>query len=84
VSLVVSVGDGFWWRCDGRLQPITAEGLALYRPLTGDGAVETLTVHKACTDAPLVRALLPSYSARPLRAVMRELDDTLAAEVYTP
>jgi hypothetical protein len=81
VSLVVSASDGFWWRCDGCLQPITADGLALHRPLTGGGAVEALTVHKGCTHAPLVRALLPTYSSRPLRVVMRELDDTLAAEV---
>jgi len=84
VSLVVSARDGFWWRCDGCLDPITSEGLALHRPLTGEGAVEALTVHKACTGAPLIHALLPQYSSRPLRIVMRELDDTLAAEVHTP
>lgn len=84
MSLVVSARDGFWWRCDGCLQPITSEGLALHRPLTGDGAVEALTVHKSCTNAPLVRALLPTFSSRPLRVVLQELDDTLAAEVHQP
>jgi hypothetical protein len=81
VSLVVSQESGFYWRCDGCLDPITSEGLALHRSLPDYGAVETLTVHKTCTGAPLIKALLPQYSAQPLRVVMSQLDDTLAEEV---
>jgi hypothetical protein len=82
VSLVVTVEDGCFWRCDGCLGPISSHGLVLHRPLKpipGDQP-ECLTVHEGCTKEPLIQTLLPAYTSMPLAVVMRQLGDALALQ----
>jgi hypothetical protein len=80
MSLVVSVDSGPFWRCDGCLKPITGEGLVLHAPLAGVHPLHTLQVHRECTAASLVKAMLPKFSSQPLSTVMHQLAETLAPE----
>jgi hypothetical protein len=80
MSLVISIDDGPYWRCDGCLQPITGEGLVLHAPLGGPQPANTFTVHRQCVGESLIRVMLPKYSSRPLSTVMSQLVETLAPE----
>jgi hypothetical protein len=77
--MLMMTSDGPQWHCAGCRQPIvTAEALALYRPLAGTAdATAMMLVHKTCTTSEEVLVLMPRYHSRPLRKVMADLQEIL-------
>jgi hypothetical protein len=62
---------------------LLTEGLALFRPLTGEAdQADVLTVcGKACAKSELIRTTLPEYTSRSLQAIISQVEETIAAEV---